>query len=171
MRRKMFIRLLIEYLIFAVASFLTISICIPQMVYNHTVKSESAAMYRQATYIASSYGSSIINGNASAVQSATAQLSGIDRYLQCEIMIVEKNGQIVADTYGRTGTIDGFDPSVSGNKYYFTGDFFGAFDHDTLTVIAPINSQYTLRGYVLSTRLLNSLLPMATPYSTTIISL
>ena len=149
MRRKMFIRLLIEYLIFAVASFLTISICIPQMVYNHTVKSESAAMYRQATYIASSYGSSIINGNASAVQSATAQLSGIDRYLQCEIMIVEKNGQIVADTYGRTGTIDGFDPSVSGNKYYFTGDFFGAFDHDTLTVIAPINSQYTLRGYVL----------------------
>ena len=61
MRRKMFVRLLIEYLIFAVVSFLTISICIPQMVYNHTVKSESAAMYRQATYIASSYGSSIIN--------------------------------------------------------------------------------------------------------------
>lgn len=149
MRRKMFVRLLIEYLIFAVVSFLTISIHIPKMAYNHTVKSESAAMYRQATYIASSYGSNIINGNASAVQSATTQLAGIDRYLQCEIMIVEKNGDIVADTYGRTGTVDSFDPSISGNKYYFIGDFFGTFDHDMLTVIAPINSQYTLRGYVL----------------------
>lgn len=149
MRRKMFVRLLIEYLIFAVVSFLTISIHIPKMAYNHTVKSESAAMYRQATYIASSYGSNVINGNDSAVQSATTQLAGIDRYLQCEIMIVEKNGDIVADTYGREGTVDSFDPSISGNKYYFIGDFFGTFDHDMLTVIAPINSQYTLRGYVL----------------------
>lgn len=149
MRRKMFVRLLIEYLIFAVVSFLTISIHIPKMAYNHTVKSESAAMYRQATYIASSYGSNVINGNDSAVQSATTQLAGIDRYLQCEIMIVEKNGDIVADTYGRAGTVDSFDPSISGNKYYFIGDFFGTFDHDMLTVIAPINSQYTLRGYVL----------------------
>ena len=149
MRRKMFVRLLVEYIIFGIISFLTISLLIPKMVYAHTIKTEAASMYRQASYIASAYGPGILAGNKAYVQSATTQLTIIDRYLQCEVMVVDKTGNIIVDTYGRNGSIESFDSSVSGNKYYFEGNFFGTFDHDTLTVIAPINSQYTLRGYVL----------------------
>ena len=47
MRKKMFLRLLIEYLIFGIICFLTISLLIPKMVHTHTVKKEAAAMYRQ----------------------------------------------------------------------------------------------------------------------------
>lgn len=149
MRKKMFLRLLIEYLIFGIICFFTISLLIPKMVHTHTVKKEAAAMYRQASHIASAYGTGVIVGNKAYVQSAVTQLAIVDRYLECDIMIVDRFGEIILDTYGRTGSINSFDPSVSGNKYYFEGDFFGFFEHDTLTVIAPINSQYTLRGYVL----------------------
>ena len=149
MRRKMFVRLLVEYAIFGIISFLTISLLIPQMYHTHMVKEESAAMYRQASYIAYAYGPGVIAGNKAYVQSATAQLTIVDRYLNCEVMIVDRDGNIIADTCSRTGSIKAFDPSVSGNRYYFEGDFFGTFDHDVLTVIAPVNSQYTLRGYVL----------------------
>lgn len=149
MRKKMFVRLLIEYVIFGIISFLTISLLIPQMVHVNTIKSESAAMYRQANYIASAYGPAVMAGTDSYIQSATAQLKAVDRYLQCDVMLVDTNGNIAIDTYGHYGSIENFDPSVSGNKYYFEGDFFGTFDHDTLSVIAPINVNYTLKGYVL----------------------
>ena len=145
----MFVRLLIEYAIFGITSFLTISLLIPQMVHVNTIKSESAAMYRQANYIASAYGPAVMAGTDSYIQSATAQLKAVDRYLQCDVMLVDTNGNIAIDTYGHYGCIENFDPSVSDNKYYFEGDFFGTFDHDTLSVIAPINVNYTLKGYVL----------------------
>ena len=149
MRKKMFVRLLIEYVIFGITSFLTISLLIPQMVHVNTIKSESAAMYRQANYISSAYGPAVMAGTDSYIQSATAQLKAVDRYLQCDVMLVDTNGNIAIDTYGHYGCIENFDPSVSGNKYYFEGNFFGTFDHDTLSVIAPINVNYTLKGYVL----------------------
>lgn len=145
----MFVRLLIEYVIFGVISFLTISILIPQMVHRRSVKNESSAMYRQATYIASSYGPGVMTENEAYIKSALTQLTIIDRYLQCDVMLVDTNGNIVMDTYGYSGRIDGFDPSISGNRYYFEGDFFGTFDQAALSVIAPINSNYKLRGYVL----------------------
>ena len=69
----MFVRLLVEYAIFGIISFLTISLLIPQMYHTHTVKEESAAMYRQASYIAYAYGPGVIAGNKAYVQSATAR--------------------------------------------------------------------------------------------------
>ena len=158
MRKKMLVRLLIEYVIFGIIGFLTISILIPKMVYTYTVNSESAAMYRQANYIASSYGPGVMAGTNVYIQNAAVQLTTIDRYLDADIMLVDTYGDIVIDTYGIHGTIDNFDPSVSGNRYYFIGDFFGTFDNDTLSVIAPINVNYTLRGYVLIHKNMNAIL-------------
>lgn len=101
----MFVRLLIEYVIFGITSFLTISLLIPQMVHVNTIKSESAAMYRQANYISSAYGPAVMAGTDSYIQSATAQLKAVDRYLQCDVMLVDTNGNIAIDTYGHYGCI------------------------------------------------------------------
>ncbi|MGN1187327.1 MAG: ATP-binding protein [Lachnospiraceae bacterium] len=149
MRKHMFVKLIIEYLVFGVISFLAISVLIPRMTYKYTLDNEAAAMYRQATYIASMYGSIAVSDNDSARQSAVAQLTIIDRYLQCDVMVIRTDGLILLDTYGYKGVVNDFDPAISGNRYYFTGDFFGTFDHEALSVIAPININYTLRGYVL----------------------
>ena len=44
----MFLRLLIEYLVFGIICFLTISLLIPKMVHTHTVKKEAAAIAQAA---------------------------------------------------------------------------------------------------------------------------
>ena len=35
-----------------------------------------------------------------------------------------------------------------GSNYYSTGDFFGQFDTEMLTVMVPVTSNYSINGYV-----------------------
>lgn len=45
-------------------------------------------------------------------------------------------------------TIEGFDPTVTGNKSYIIGDFLGMFPGETLSVLAPITGNFNTYGYV-----------------------
>ena len=45
-------------------------------------------------------------------------------------------------------TVDAFDPTCFGTSYYMTGDFFGEFDEEMLSVISPINYNLRVRGYL-----------------------
>ena len=44
--------------------------------------------------------------------------------------------------------IDGFDPTATGNHFYMTGQFWGAFDAPALSVLAPITGNFNTYGYV-----------------------
>lgn len=44
--------------------------------------------------------------------------------------------------------IEGFDPAVVSGSYYLKDNFFGSFEEDVITVMAPITSYYTIKGYV-----------------------
>ena len=46
-------------------------------------------------------------------------------------------------------SIENFNISDFGNTYYMTGDFYGCFEEDTLTVFSTITSNYKVQGYVL----------------------
>ena len=46
--------------------------------------------------------------------------------------------------------MEGFDPTVKGAGYYEVGDFFGSFKEETLSVFAPITSDYKVRAYVVA---------------------
>ena len=45
-------------------------------------------------------------------------------------------------------SIEGFDPTAAGNHSYVIGDFFGTFDENMLSVIAPITGNFNTYGYV-----------------------
>lgn len=45
--------------------------------------------------------------------------------------------------------IPDFDVTDFGNKYYRTGNFYGHFDTETLSVFSPITVNYKVRGYVI----------------------
>ena len=45
--------------------------------------------------------------------------------------------------------IPDFDVTDFGNKYYRTGNFYGHFDSETLSVFSPITVNYKVRGYVI----------------------
>lgn len=106
-------------------------------------------MYRQAYYLASEYGQSFLSGDNVTNENEAHGIRSVARYLDSDIMIIDTAGNILFDTYGLSGQVEGFDPSVSGSSYMFTGDFFGAYSTEMLSVIAPINTRYQLKGYVL----------------------
>ena len=81
-------------------------------------------------------------------------LEALSEYQTSDIWILNKQGQRVLSTeegfsYYDPITIDGFDPTKWGS-YYRTGNFYGFFDEDRLSVLAPITdgSTLTIRGYV-----------------------
>lgn len=157
MRKHMFHKYIIGYLLFGALSFLAISLITARLTYKHMLADEAESMYRQATYIASAYAETFSPNNDPLIQSACVQLTVVDRYLDCDVMLIRPGGDIIIDTKGITGRVADFDPAVSGNKYYFTGDFFGVFDEEMLSVIAPVNSNYSLRGYVLVHKSMDSI--------------
>ncbi len=44
--------------------------------------------------------------------------------------------------------IEEFDPTETGGSYYMVGNFFNSFEGDMLSVIAPITTNYKVKGYV-----------------------
>ncbi len=149
MRRHFFLNFILGYIIFGVASFLIISIVTSKLTYNHMLNDEAEAMYRQANNIATQNLTISFVSSGGASQSLNNQLATIDRYLGSEVMLINTDGDILLDTAGFLGTVEGFDPSVSDENYYFIGNFFGMYQTETLSVMAPIIDNYTLKGYVL----------------------
>ena len=85
------------------------------------------------------------------------QLSTLSTYLSSEIWIIDKQGQILLNTASTTSPVENAEPEVIpdfdvtdfGNKYYRTGNFYGHFDTETLSVFSPITVNYKVRGYVI----------------------
>lgn len=149
MRRHFFLNFIVGYIIFGVASFLIISIVTSKMTYNHMLNEEAEAMYRQANNIATQDLTISFVSSGGPSQSLNNQLATIDRYLGSEVMLINADGGILLDTTGRYGIIEEFDPAINDDSFYFIGDFFGMFSEETLSVMAPIIDNYTLKGYVL----------------------
>ena len=110
-------------------------------------------LYREATAISED---SLVQSNTSAsnLLSLKHYLEALSEYQTSDIWILNKQGQRVLSTeegfsYYDPITIDGFDPTKWGS-YYRTGNFYGFFDEDRLSVLAPITdgSTLTIRGYV-----------------------
>ena len=149
MKKHIFIKFIIGYIIFGIISFLAISLITYKMTYNHTLKNEAESLYKQANYIATSYYANVATTTSRVADSFFTQLDAINQYHESEIMLLRPNGEIIIDTAGRTGLIEGFDSSISGNSYYFTGNFFNTYDKKMLSVIAPVINNYSLKGYIL----------------------
>ena len=85
------------------------------------------------------------------------QLSTLSTYLSSEIWIIDKQGQILLNTASATSPVENAEPEVIpdfdvtdfGSKYYRTGNFYGHFDTETLSVFSPITVNYKVRGYVI----------------------
>ena len=66
---------------------------------------------------------------------------------------INPSGRLVLDTSQPLNVedvvmIENFDPTMTGGSYYMVNNFFGNFDSDMLSVLAPITSSYMVKGYV-----------------------
>ena len=152
-KHTLYFKFIIAYLILGVVGFVMIATLGSSMVESQLKNSIADDLYREATTIS---GDSLVQNNTSANNLLTLKqyLSTLSDYQNAEIWVLNNQGQRILST--KTGfsyydpvTIDGFDPTKWGS-YYRTGNFYGSFQEDMLSVLVPITDRNALniRGYV-----------------------
>lgn len=151
MTHSLYYKFLIGYLVFGLLGFITIATVSSKMTYNYLVDSKAEALYDEANLIASNY-SAVYKGKSVDMASAYPQLEAVATFIQSEIWVVDSKGTIVVDSNhsSNAGTvIQGFDPTLTGNKSYCIGRYYQCFTEDVLSVSAPITGNYNTYGYVI----------------------
>ena len=153
MRRTLYLKFLLIYILFGVAAVIVITTFTSRRTLKHLTDRSAASLYREASLIASNYAVQIYNKDEDAKQDAEMELKAIDTYISAEIWIINNNGRVLFNSRQKTDygsnppEYADFDPAVSGG-YYMTGNFYGAFDEEALSVFSPITSNFRVIGYV-----------------------
>jgi signal transduction histidine kinase len=110
-------------------------------------------MYQVATQIANTYAADLYNSETS-LDAVHTQMVALSKYMDnATIWIINPSGRLVLDSsrvidQGKEIVINGFDPTVLGSSYYTTGNFWGSFNEDVLSVFAPITANFKVQAYV-----------------------
>ena len=152
MRKTLYLKLIFAYVLFAFFSFLVVAIFVSNMTYNHIKKDKADALYKEANLVANTYATDLYNNEAS-LDSVQTQLSALETYLDATVWIINPSGRILLDSSAPLDVdsiimIDGFTPTVTADSYYTEGQFFGYCKEDMLSVLAPITSEFKVKGYV-----------------------
>ena len=149
MRISLYVKFIFGYILYGIAVFITIVTLSSKLTYDYLLSSGASTLYDEASLIASTYSTVYSGGNMELAQ-AYPQLKAVSTFLQAQIWVVDRQGQIIVESGGvKDGqVIDDFDPTATGNKSYMTGNYFGSFSYEVLSVSAPIIGHYTTHGYV-----------------------
>ena len=152
MKRTLYIKFLIAYLIFGVFAFIIVTIFVPNLTKQTLTSQKAETLYSEATLIANTYASGLYTKDTT-LETVKLQLDALSVYLESEIRIISPGGRLILDSSLPINTeetiiIEGFDPAVVSGSYYLKDNFFGSFEEDVITVMAPITSYYTIKGYV-----------------------
>lgn len=151
MKRSLYLKFILGYLIFGLLGFITIATFSSKMLRDHLIEERADALYGSACSIASSY-SSMYQGKSSNSQLMSSELRTLSSYLKSEIWVVDREGTIIMDSQQGLRihtTIPDFDPTAVGNQFYTIGHYYGQFSEEVLSVSAPIVGNYNTYGYVL----------------------
>ena len=152
MRKTLYLKLILAYLIFGFFSFIIVATFASSMTQEQLKREKADALYREATLIANSYATDLYNNEIS-LETVKKQLDAIDLFLDSTIWIINPSGRLILSTdtpldITTEVVIDGFDPTITVGSYYTTGYFFESFDQEQLSVLAPISTNYKVQGYV-----------------------
>lgn len=152
MKKTLYIKFLLAYIIFGIFGFVIITTFVPTITRERLIREKAENLYSEATLIANTYAGGLYN-NETTLETVKAQLDSLSIYLNSIIRIVNPSGRLVIDTSSPLNIeevvyIENFDSTSSSGSYYTINTFFDSFDKDVLTVTAPITSDYKVRGYV-----------------------
>lgn len=152
MRKTLYLKFLLAYFIFGFFGFVVVATFVNNMTLEHLKREKADALYKEATLIANTYASDLYN-NETSLDTVKKQLDALDAYLSASLWIINPSGRMVLDSQSPVNVenetvITGFDPTIMGQSYYTTGYFFDSFTEEQLSVLAPITSNYKVRGYV-----------------------
>ncbi len=152
MKKTLYLKFIFAYIVFGVLGFIIISTFIPTMIEEKLLKDKADALYREALMISDNYATGLYTSETS-LETVKTNLDSLSVYLNSEIRIINPSGRLVMDTatplnVEKEEIIENFDPTVTGSSYYVISNFFGNFNSEVLTVLAPITSDFKVKGYV-----------------------
>lgn len=166
MKRTLYLKLLAGYLLYGVIGFIIIMTFTYHMTFQFLEKKEASDLYREANLISANYAEGFYNQSMT-LDEIELQLETLSVYLSSEIWIVDSKGTVILNTAQNNliESIPEFDVTDFGNKYYQTGNFYGCFSNETLSVFAPITVNYKVRGYVMLHKPSNTIVSFANSLS------
>ena len=152
MRKTLYLKFLLAYFIFGFFGFIVVATFVDSMTLEHLKREKADALYKEATLIANTYASDLYN-NETSLDTVKKQLDSLDVYLSANLWIINPSGRMILDSKApldveNETVIEGFDPTITESSYYTIGNFWGSFAEDQLSGVAPITSDYKVRGYV-----------------------
>lgn len=152
MKKTLYLKFIFAYIVFGVLGFIIISTFIPAMIEEKLVKDKADTLYAEAIMIADNYATGLYTSETN-LETVKTNLDSLAVYLNSEIRIINPSGRLVMDTNTALNVeeeiiIENFDPTLTGGSYYTIGNFFETFSSDVLTVLAPITSEFKVKGYV-----------------------
>ncbi|MBP5454197.1 MAG: HAMP domain-containing histidine kinase [Lachnospiraceae bacterium] len=152
MKKTLYFKFVLAYIIFGVFGFIIVSSFVSQTVYQKMLKEKAASFYREANLIANTYAADLYKLDTS-LPEVKEQIDDLDVFLSATIWIINPSGTMILSSklpinVDETLVISGFDPTITGSSYYTTGTFFDSFDEEVLSVFAPITADYKVKGYV-----------------------
>jgi len=156
MKLSIYVKFIIIYTVAAILCFVFVAEGTSRMIMNHMTTEKADTLYQEAVLLSTSYAEDYYRSQtASSLETVHSHLSALDAYLNARIWMIDINGMIILDSNEKLLTleqssriIEHFDPTSFGTSYYMTGDFFGEFDEEVLSVISPINYNLRVRGYL-----------------------
>lgn len=152
MKKTLYLKFILAYFIFGFFAFIFITFFVPDVTSRHLIREKSQNLYSEAVLISDTYASDLYSKETSLAE-VKEHLDLLSVYLESTIQIINPSGLVILDTnypldIDKEVFIEHFDSTVMGNSYYIVGNFFGTFQEDMLTVLAPITSEYKVKGYV-----------------------
>ena len=113
----------------------------------------SESMFKQVNIMATDY-MPLYFSEQITLRDVKIQLEGMEAQLDAAVWFVDRQGKMItsvdpSDYPIAPRQIRDFDPTENGNKKYQTGDYHGIFSEDVITVIAPVNYEYAIKGYLM----------------------
>ncbi len=153
MKKTLYLKFVLAYIIFSVFGVIIITTFVPTLTKEHLVKEKAAELYSDASLIASTYAEQLYRSETS-LEEVKVQLDFLSECASTIIQIINPSGMLILDTTAEIDvenveTIRNFDPTATIGSYYMVGNFFGTYmEEEMLSVLAPITSDYKVKGYV-----------------------
>lgn len=152
MNRTLYWKFLVSYALLGLAAFLLISTAGSKMIELRITEATASRLNNEALSVASSQASRYYL-NSTSLQDTYSNLYSLGAYQNSQIWLISPSGEILLNTNRpldeeRPEVLEGFDPVALGSSYYSTGNFFGYFSQEMLSVMVPVKTNLTIRGYL-----------------------
>lgn len=127
MKRTLYLKFVLAYLIFAFFGFIVVATFTSSMTLEHMKRERADTLYKEALLISDSYATDLYNSEIT-LESVWRQIEAIGTFVDASIWIVNPSGLIVLDSstppdIENSITIPNFSPTITQSSFYTVGNF------------------------------------------------